>query len=394
MVSLDIQLKNNSSSDHVYASITGLALDKNNALFLLQADGKTPYYPAKPGQDQASPEKDCAIPLGKPGSTKTVTVPHLAGSRIYFSIGKPLKFALNRGGDGAALVAPSINNPADPNFNTQWGFCEFTFDPSQLFCNITYVDFVSLPIALSLTEQSGNKQEVAGFPPNGLESIASKLKEQKKADHQPWDSLIYAPGGKINRILSPNNAILGNSKLFQGYYESYVDKVWAKYGSEDLHIDTQNGNWGKLNGKVHNEKISFNSKGKSYTFAKPSTADIFSCSSGPFNLPNDEYGNIGARIAAGLNRSTMLTSTLHPDPSPKDFYPKGVPTNHYSRILHVVNEDHLGYAFPYDDVTPSNGQDQSGKVASGSPKSFTVTVGGGPRAAHDEQPELDEKTEL
>ena len=387
MATLDIQLKNNTTSSQVYASITGLALEKNNALFLLQSDGKTPYYPAQPGQDQASLEQNCAIPLGNPGTTVTATVPHLAGSRIYFSIGVPLKFLLNRGGNGAALVAPSINNPADPNFNTQWGFCEFTFDPSQLFCNITYVDFVSLPISLSLTERSGNTQNVTGFPPNGLETIANDLKAQKSSDNQPWDSLIFAPNGQVCRILSPNNAILGNPSLFQGYYEPYVDQVWSKYTSEELSIDTQNGDWGTLRGKADNNLMAFpNTQGQPYTFAKPSTADIFSCSSGPFNLPNNEHGNLGARIAAGLNRSTMLTSNLHPDVSPADFYPNGVPTNHYSRILHSVNEDRLGYAFPYDDVTPSNGQDQSGKVASGSPQSFTVTVGGGQQ--------VERKTEL
>lgn len=388
MATLDIQLKNNTTSNQVYASITGLALDRNNALFLLQSDGRTPYYPAQPGQDQAPLEQNCAIPLGSPGSTVTATVPHLAGSRIYFSIGAPLKFLLNRGGNGAAaLVAPSINNPSDPNFNLQWAFCEFTFDYSQLFCNITYVDFVSLPIALSLTEQSGNTQNVTGFPPNGLDTIANDLRAQRGSDNQPWDSLIFAPNGSVLRILSPNNAILGNPSLFRGYYEPYVDQVWAKYTNEDLSIDTQIREWGTLNGRVNNNLLSFpNSQGQPYTFAKPSTADIFSCSSGPFALPNNEYGNLGARLAAGFNRSTLLTSDLLPDPSPADSYPGGVPTNHYSRILHVVNEDHLGYAFPYDDVTPSNGQDQSGKVASGSVQRFTVTLGGGLQT--------NEKTEL
>ncbi|KAI4160235.1 MAG: hypothetical protein L6R39_000230 [Caloplaca ligustica] len=378
MATLDIQLKNNTTSSHVYASITGLALDKNNALFLLTSDGKTPYYPAQPGKDQHPTEQNVAIPLGNPGSTRTVTVPHLAGSRIYFSIGEPLKFLLNRGGNGAALVAPSINNPTDPNFNTQWSFCEFTFDHSQLFCNITYVDFVGLPISLSLTEKSGQTQHVTGIGANGLESIANKLRSQAASDHQPWGSLIYAPHGRVIRILSPNNAIVGNRSLFAGYYEPYVDQVWSKYRSVPLSIDTQIGDWGTLRGKVgQNNQITFpNPRGQPYTFAKPSTADIFSCSTGPFNLPNNEYGNLGARIAAGLNRSTMLTSDVHPGAPPKDYY-KSNPTNHYSRIVHAVNHDRLGYAFPYDDVTPSNGQDQSGKVASGSPKSFTVAVGGG-----------------
>jgi len=36
----------------------------------------------------------------------------------------------------------------------------------------------------------------------------------------------------------------------------------------------------------------------------------------------------------------------------------------------------VGYAFPYDDVQPTNGADQSGEVHAGDPTLFTVTVGG------------------
>ena len=380
MAILDIQLKNETDSNNVYVSITGLALDKNNALFLLKSDGKTPFYPGQPGKDQTPVGNDCAIKMGRPGSKTTVKVPHLAGSRIYFSIGKPLRFHLNRGGNGPALVAPSINNPADPNYDTEWSFCEFTFDHSQLFCNISYVDFVAISVALELTEHNGNKQVVSGFGSKGLEQMAKDLKDQATHDKQPWGSLIYAPKGKIIRIMSPNNAILGNGKLFHGYYEPYVNDVWKKYSKDTLAIDTQNGDWGVVKGKVENGIFTFPNKGgQPYKFSKPSTADIFSCSSGPFNLPNNEYGNIGARLAAGFNRSTLLTSEKHPNmPAPKMYY-RGdqVPTNHYSRICHDRNEDRLGYAFPYDDVTSEHGQDQSGKVASGAPKNFTVIIGGG-----------------
>lgn len=61
-------------------------------------------------------------------------------------------------------------------------------------------------------------------------------------------------------------------------------------------------------------------------------------------------------------------------PAPAQYY-KDTPTNHYSRIVHEVNTDHLGYTFPFDDVRPSEEDDQSGKVQSGNVKSFTVTVG-------------------
>lgn len=49
-------------------------------------------------------------------------------------------------------------------------------------------------------------------------------------------------------------------------------------------------------------------------------------------------------------------------------------TNHYARILHSLRPDHQGYAFPYDDVNPANA-DYSGKVQSGQPGTFTITVG-------------------
>lgn len=39
--------------------------------------------------------------------------------------------------------------------------------------------------------------------------------------------------------------------------------------------------------------------------------------------------------------------------------------------------DGRGYCFPYDDVTPNGGVDQSGFVNSGNPLNFLVTVGGG-----------------
>ena len=91
-----------------------------------------------------------------------------------------------------------------------------------------------------------------------------------------------------------------------------------------------------------------------------------------------ERGAVVARLAAGFNRSTLLRdSATHPEPSgnPSEYYKERI-TNHYARIVHEANADQRGYAFPYDDVAPSGGKDQSGAVF-GNPRSFRVTVGGG-----------------
>lgn len=116
-------------------------------MFLLQADAKTPYYPANPSTTGTKLSANVSIPLGAPGSTVTAVIPQIAGGRIWFSIGAQLVFAVN---PGPGLVEPSIFNPSDPNINTNFGFMEFTFNASQLFANISYVDFV---VSLCLSEQ-------------------------------------------------------------------------------------------------------------------------------------------------------------------------------------------------------------------------------------------------
>jgi Beta-1,3-glucanase len=81
------------------------------------------------------------------------------------------------------------------------------------------------------------------------------------------------------------------------------------------------------------------------------------------------------RLAAAFDRSTLLIDSDQPDgENPADYYTNAV-TNHYARIVHATTLDGLGYAFPYDDVTPDGGVNQSGAVSSGNPADFTVTVG-------------------
>ena len=139
---LNIALQNASNSSTVYAYITGQAIDNNNALVIMQADGKTPYYPSSPSSTGQPLAQNCAIPLGAPGSTATVTIPRISASRIWFVFNDTLTFLLN---PGPGLVEPSISNKSDPNYNKTWGFAEFTFNADQLYANISYVDFVSIP---------------------------------------------------------------------------------------------------------------------------------------------------------------------------------------------------------------------------------------------------------
>lgn len=374
---LNIALKNTTSSTTAYAYITGFASNNGNALFLLQADGRTPYYPPSPPPESTLNPlgANCAIPLGPPGSSVNVVVPLIESGRIWFSIDKTLIFLLNPGTQSdprPQLVSPSVSNRSDPNIQTYWDFCEFTFNSSQLYANITYVDFVCIPISMTLTNSSGTTKHVSGLPANGLDIVCAGLMAQKIADGADWDKLIVTSGGQNLRALSPNNGIVMNSSLFSGYYEPYVNEVWSKYSGIPLSINTQAG-WGTVTGKVLGSMLSFSGVDD---FGKPSTADIFGCSTGPFiDKNNKEIGALGARLAAAFNRSTLLTNSNQPSGSPADYY-KHFITNHYSRIVHAASLDGRGYAFPYDDVVPDGGTDQSGAVFDPNPLTLTVTLGG------------------
>jgi hypothetical protein len=419
--SLTIQLVNQTASNNVYAFITGLAIQHNMARVFLKANGEDLYYPESPpaGKILQPLTEDCAIPLGAPGNTVTVAIPQMAGGRIWFSAEKQLTFLHNPGGPGggAALVEPSVLNPSDPNADVDFAFCEFTLNNDQLFANISYVDFVSrLPIALTLKTRGGAVQHVSGMAPDGLDRVCAGLREQAAKDGQPWDKLVIQPTGQDRplRVLNPTH---GNAvgASFDGYFEPLVEAAWKKYSASLqqpetvpkrhhkmrlplldrgpdpspqsqpptlLRINTQAAP-GILEGHVPVRSNDLVIGGEA--FARPTTADILGCNSGPFTTgPSPKRNAIIPRLAAAFQRGCICAVSEHPS-QPETFYGCD-PTNHYSRVVHECNLDGKGYAFAYDDVQPDGGADQSGKVNAGDPEVFVVAVGGGGAYVGDRMP--------
>ncbi|RDL40875.1 uncharacterized protein BP5553_00854 [Venustampulla echinocandica] len=378
---LEINLTNATTSNTVYAYVTGLALDHNSSVFLLQSDGLAAFYPDNPTEIGTKIPVECAIPLGAAGTNKRITIPHLAGARIWFCVGNKLHFLTNPGKVGPGLVEPSVSNTADPNYGLDWGFCELTYNDQQLYANISYVDFVSLPISLTCTSTNGNVAHVGGLPANGRTNVCNGLIAQNASDGAGWDQLVVrSSDGSFLRALSPSNGIVLNQSLFQNYWTDYLNQVWTKYASEPLTIDTQS-QWGKVKGYTSNDRtaISFQDIG---SIKKPSALDIFGADSGAFApQPKNTAAllNIGARIDAGINRSTLLLDSIQPHVgagSNAAPYYTGKVTNHYARIVHAANVDGRGYAFPYDDVSPGDSIDASGFVSDGSPANLLIAVGG------------------
>jgi hypothetical protein len=371
--SLSIQITNQTVHRTVYCYIVGLASNNNDKLVFISSDGQTPYFPPNPSSTVTPLPQDCSILLGCPGQSIPVTVPYMESARIYFSLDNKLKFFTNPGPNGPACVQPSPSNPSDPNYNYNWDFAEFTFNNSCIYFNITYVDFVALPIAATLETTSGSINHVSGMPLNGVRNICKALNAQSNIDGQPWSSLIQTDSnGNVLRVMSPNLAIELNPGLFNGYFDSYVNQVWQNYSSLTLAVDSQ-AQWGVVSGSVANGTFNFNG----CSFGKPSSQDIFSCSTGPFACGSNAEANcLIPRLAASFNRSTLLTDSKAPDPNgPASFYSSSV-TNHYAKSVHDQLLDGRGYAFPYDDVTASGGPDQSGSVYNSNPKLLTIEIGG------------------
>ncbi|GGO99588.1 hypothetical protein GCM10012280_66390 [Wenjunlia tyrosinilytica] len=369
----ELALENTSIPGTVNAYVTGREVGTDRVM-LLRADGSK-YYPPSPSQTHTPLGVNCAIPLNAAGAgPKVLTLPQMYGARVYFVRDDTLDFFIN---PGPALVEPGFATSTDPNYNKIWSFCEFTFNSTQLYSNVSYVDLVTaLPIGLKLTGSATHT--VQPMSEGALAGIASGLSAQAAQDGQPWDQLVVKnSAGTLIRAISPQNLMAPyfgqpDQMPFRSYWNAYIDKVWTKYSSTDLRVDLQGGR-GVYTGRVTGGLLTFNDGS---TFAKPASKDIFTCDHGPFaNNPGDSDIRKGllARVAAAFNRSTLLTFTNQPNgPTAADSY-KDATTNHWARIVHANSP--IGYAFPYDDVTGDGQPDVSGAAIDPNPTRFTVSVG-------------------
>ncbi|MDG4858735.1 glycoside hydrolase family 64 protein [Streptomyces sp. T-3] len=368
----ELALKNASLPGQVRAYVTGHEQGTDRWV-LLKPDGGV-YRPDSPAAPQTPLPVDCAIPLGPAGSApRVLTLPQMYGARVYFVRDDTLDFFLN---PGPSLVEPAFATPADPNYGRTWSFCEFTFNPQQLYANISYVDLVTaLPIGLTL--EGDATHTVAPLPDGAVDKIAADLTAQAAKDGQPWDKLVIRGDSGVLRVISPQNLMAPyfdrpEQMPFRDLWNSYIDQVWDKYRGTDLRIDLQGGR-GVRTGRVGGDTLTFDG---GHTFAKPTSKDIFTCNHGPFaNNPGDpdDKKALLARLAAGFNRSIMLSHSEQPNGATAADYYKGDITNHWARVVHANSP--IGYAFPYDDVRPDGQPDVSGAAHDGNPRRFTVSVG-------------------
>ncbi|MGW1965510.1 beta-1,3-glucanase family protein [Streptomyces sp. NPDC001935] len=369
-VSLPVRLANTSGHDTVYAYISGT--DSSGWPVFVSANGTLNRLPSP--SSPVTPIADYSIALGASGSAaKTVTLTdYIIGGRVWFSVGQKLQFFVNPGSP-PGVVQPALVS-SDPNWATNWTFCEFTFNSANLYANISYVDMVALPISMASTGSGGN-QSVSPLPSGALASIASGLQAQHASDGAPWDRLVVTDSsGGVLRVMAPAHSPVD----FGGYWNDYLNRVWSHYASTPLTINGQ-GSIGSYTGTVSGNAIVFsglNTNGVPFT--KPSAVDIFGCASGPlYNSGGDARGAIAARLAAAINRSSLLVPGGNSNPdgvTPSQYYTDSI-TNHYARLVHKYAS--IGYAFPYDDVGPTGSAPVDGHIQDGAPTSWSITLGAG-----------------
>lgn len=372
---LGLSFQNNYGAAAVNVYVTGEDTS-GNVVFVTSA-GQFYYPPSTTSTTPVPITGDISIPLGGRGSTSSVTLPnYLSSGRIWIAAGDLQFFVVDAGGS-TGLVEPSAVNPSDPSAGINWGFVELTNNDAGIYADISYVDFLGMPLGISLQSTDGT-QTAKGVSAGAVSSVCSALQAQQAADGAPWGELcVTDSSGDLIRVIAPIDYLSLDSSAFSSYWTSYVSQVWDYYTTNTLSIDTQ-----AAAGVVACTVISgtLTCDGDNRGYAQPNANDIFGCNSGPFAIEagdNDVHRAVVPRLCAAFDRSTLLLSggNLQPSLPTTDYY-SVTPTNYFSKFVHQYELDGLGYAFSYDDVAPTGSAGVAGLVSDANPQVLTVIIGG------------------
>lgn len=361
------------------------------------------------GNSTSSAPQDLRISI--PPEGKDFLIPgYMESSRIYISEEPTLQFLAQEPADpnGApGIVQPDFLNPSIPGANTSWGFMEFNYSPSELFVNLSFVDFLGLVLGMEMAYNGDGGQtsdSVGGPTKDALRNVCDNLDNlSDQPDGMDWSVLCQRDNtGKPLRVISPEkymSNLAGADSPFTTYFDGYVDRVWQEYAERELIVNTQDDGNGhetadgfKVHCKVDKDSDQLVCLGGDNqpvaNFTRPTSRDIFGCAGeGPFAITGADSlvkKEIVPRLCAGFTRSTLLLGEgsdpqQHTDQVGKVSYYQEPITNHYARLVHDQLRNGRGYAFAYDDVnldpTDAN-ENTAGVIEQANPVQLTITVGG------------------
>ena len=377
--SVQLSLVNNLSSKNVHAYITGL--DGSGQVVFVTAAGGFYYPPSAPGSSPQPIRADVAVLVRH---KRQLTLPGpISSARIWISEG-PLMFSAVNTPSGTGLVQPTVANPNDPNQRVHWGFCEFTSTPNgELYANLSFVDFLGLPLGLSLVDATGGRQTALGPSKDAVAEVCRGLRSPSATRGQgaAWARLCErGPQGEWLRVLSPSTYIARQaSGAFEGYWDGYWKALITRFAQQPLVIDTQSAA-GVVRCSASIADQVLRCDGDSRAYSRPSAADVFGCASGTFAISagdNDIHRAVVPRLCAAMNRGTALLprGNVQPQLPPSRYYVTST-NNRYSALVHATEAGGRGYTFPYDDVATSVRYDAAGVLIGRGSGELTVVIGG------------------
>lgn len=292
----------NGQSGLLYAYIT--ALDPINGDYhVLYHQGNDSYtWQVKPDGDSPVPvyftlgDNNYQIELAPRQNTSLYLPSYAASGRIYIANGL-LQFGTTAGGPDNGFVQPSVSNPGLQEYNTSYQFVEFTYLEGNFYTDISNVDFVSIPLGISVVSATGLTTTVQGLVANATASICNALAQQTARDLYNWAKLCVYLGGKLVRVLSPTQYLtMYPYDNLSTYYDNYVNEVWSWYKWANLTIDTQDSgplveNATGANSSADTGFITCNTNNAAnalicqqgstqYAFPRPTTEQVFGCVQG------------------------------------------------------------------------------------------------------------------
>ncbi len=309
------------------------------------------------------------------------------GTRIYFSVGKPLTMTVTNNNTG--YIQPNIDDPADPNYATPYDWLEIAYDgipqPANpalatvaFGMNITQVDAFSIPLSYTLMGVKGTSASrgitLGSNSSSGATTRDDVMRLYSKNVSLPFQDLKQVVNGQIVRLIAPfHSSAFKPGGAYANYFDGYVDQVWNYIAQNPFTVYDQINNVGNqytVSADSNNNLLIYRNNFGPFLMQKPSTYEIFS-NSGHLQPGGMEVNAFGAMLSGALNRHVATASTASWY-QPSAFYQQE-PSNDWAKFWHQVSVGGLAYGFGFDDS--ANQSSVAILPADENPLSLKVNVG-------------------
>jgi hypothetical protein len=347
------------SSDEVFVQIVGRdVVEKKDFFARYSPDGSFKRYFPAPGEE-SSP---FAYSLSH-FSNGSLYLPAADGTRLYVSIGGPLRFMIN-----STINSPDPHNPADPSNSLLWDKIEFNVSGAAIFVNPTAVDSFCLPVRIKETLKNG--ETIEGGATFSRSEAFSALSKSLSAF--PWDGL-FANDGRV--AFSPNDGAR-TGRFPKDFLETtgWMDAFYGAFSTFPLSVDAEESFPPEKGGGVwrgapdatsrtivlRRDVDSSHPPVDSICLGVPSDIqDWLSGTGAAWKADTDLERAIVRNISAAFDANVIFTSEplgkKYFSAARKSFYqpnpsaPKNLNfVDEYSKTLHSLGDGKL-YTIPYDD---------------------------------------------